>query len=174
MNIVVVMTIVLAILGSACTAGDSSEHKKESNTSDVNWVSYDEGLKLAAESGKVIFVDFYTNWCKFCKKMDIETFSKPEIAEVFEKRFINVKVNAESNKKITLPDGNLSGRELARSFGVRGYPTYWFLKSDGEKINYYSGFAPPEKFIHILKFVGEGHYENKSFQDYLKEATASK
>jgi thioredoxin-related protein len=159
--------LVLALIVMT-TSGISDPSKSETKES-PNWVKYDEGLKLAMKTERPILVDFYTNWCRFCKKMDKETFSDTMIAEFLNENFVTVKVNAESRNTVKTADGAVSERQLARSFGVRGYPTYWFLKPNGEKINYSSGYAPPNKFINILRYIGEGHYESKTFKDYLSE-----
>jgi thioredoxin-related protein len=156
----------------SCSAGNSEE-KSQSSTEKINWLSYDAGIKKAAEENKIIVLDFYTTWCKFCVKMDKETFSQKEIIDYFNENFIAIKVNAESKKKIDLPTGAKTGVELARSFGVRGYPSHWFLKPNLEKITNLPGYSPAEKFIHIITFIGDGHYENTKFEDYMKQATSA-
>ena len=101
--------------------------------------------------------------------MDRETFSNKEIIDYFNENFVTVKVNAESKTKMKLPDGEFTGRELSKSYGVRGYPTYWFLKPDGTRINFISGYSPPAKFLPVLQFVGGRHYENMTFQEYISQ-----
>lgn len=160
----IIMIMAIGILSAAAigTAGESSKK------AGITWVNLDEGLKLASKTDKMVFIDFYTNWCKFCHKMDNETFSDKQIIDYFNDHFIAVKVNAESNTKLNLPDGELSGREVSRQYGVRGYPTYWFLKSNGEKINYTSGYAPPTRFLPMLQFIGDKHYENMTFREFIE------
>jgi thioredoxin-related protein len=154
----------IAMTATGVTDPSESQARKE-----FKWLKYDEGLKLAMQMEKPILVDFYTDWCRFCKKMDKETFSDNMIAEFLNENFVTVKVNAESKNSVKTEEGTVSERQLARSFGVRGYPTYWFLKPNGEKINYSSGYAPPERFINILRYIGEGHYESKTFKEYISE-----
>jgi thioredoxin-related protein len=152
----------MVFISAVCTADETPKEKDG-----ITWVKYDEGLKLAAKTEKMIFIDFYTNWCKFCHKMEKETFSNKEVVDYFNANFIGVKINGDSKIKMKLPEGEFNGKELARMFRIRGYPTYWFLKSDGEKINFISGYAPPEKFLPVLQFVGGKHYENMSFREYV-------
>lgn len=166
LNILAII-IGMFFISAVCTA-DDAQTPKDKEKSGITWVKYDEGLKLAEKLDKMIFIDFYTSWCKFCHKMDKETFSNKEIIDYFNEHFIAVKVDAESKTKMKLPDGEYSGRDLARKFGIRGYPNYWFLKSSGEKITSYPGYAPPEKFLPVITFIGDGHYENMTFADFLK------
>jgi len=159
--------IAFVLLFSCATADEKA------GTAGIKWLTYEEGLKAAAKQGKFLFVDFYTNWCGYCKKMDKETFTNKEVVEYLNKNFVAVKVNAESKETMNLPEGPIDGIKLARSYGVTGYPTYWFVESNGSKINKMPGYAPPDKFLPVLKFIGDGHYKTKSFKDYI-ESTQNK
>jgi len=161
-NILMILVGII-FLSSAGIADETSQ--KEG----ILWVNYDEGLALAAKTDKMIIVDFYTDWCKFCHKMDRETFSDKEVIKYFNDTFIGVKINGDSKTKMKLPQGEFSGRELSQMFGVRGYPTYWFLKPDGERINYTSGYSPATRFLPLLKYVGGKHYENMTFKEFIDQ-----
>ena len=43
---------------------------------EVQWMSWEEAAQLASteENPKKIFIDVYTDWCGWCKKMDKDTF----------------------------------------------------------------------------------------------------
>ena len=162
--------IVLIFISSAAillfTAGTNAG--ESSGKDGITWVKYDEGLKLASKLDKIVFVDFYTNWCKFCHKMDKETFADKKVIDYFNDHFIAVKVNAESNTKMSLPDGDISGREVSRQFGVRSYPTYWFLEPDGQKINYIPGYRPASQFLPMIQYIGDKYYQNMTFKEYIE------
>jgi thioredoxin-related protein len=157
----------------ASTAKNSPAATNTPVGDEIAWQKYDDGLKLASQSNRPILVDFYTNWCGWCKKMDKTTYADPTVVEYMKTKFVAVKVNAESREAIELPSGKIDGRMLARSFGVTGYPSIWFLESDGKKINNLPGFVPPERFIHVLRYIGDGVYKSQSFKDYYAKATAS-
>ena len=174
LTLVIILAGVLTYAGISATDAEEAKPAKDAKMAKaakdavaLSWVKYDKGLELAAKENKPIMVDFYTNWCKFCKKMDNETFTDGTVARYLDENFVLVKVNAESNETVITSNGNLSERQLSQSFGVRGYPAYWFLKSNGEKINNVPGYVPPDKFITILRYFGEGHYETTTWKDYL-------
>ena len=68
--------------------------KKPKGEKDVKWLSFEEAQKLAAKTPKKIFVDVYTDWCGWCKKMDKNTLSDPGIKDYLNKKYYAVKLNA--------------------------------------------------------------------------------
>lgn len=54
-------------------------------------------ISMAESQKKNLFIDTYTKYCKPCKRMEIE-FSDPELANYFNKNFVNVRVNMEGDR----------------------------------------------------------------------------
>ncbi len=109
---------------------------------------YSSAQSLAEKGGKMIFVDFYTDWCAPCKKMTQTIFPQKEVGDFFNENFINLKVNAEKGE----------GVELAKKYSISEYPTFIFLNSNGEIIYRFMGSreAPAlikegEKAIQLFK-----------------------
>ncbi len=138
----------------------------------LDWLSYDEGLALAEKENKYVLIDFYTDWCGYCQKMERETYSKEEVKRILSENFVTVKVNAESNNKVREKGEEITERELARRYNVSGYPTIWFLESNQQRIALLPGFVPAEQFILVIKYIGEGWYKNISFEEYFKKNTS--
>ena len=61
-----------------CSAEAENSEKKSakalSHKHQVTWIGFNEGLEKAAKEKKNILVDFYTDWCHWCKVMDEKTF----------------------------------------------------------------------------------------------------
>jgi len=85
--------------------------------------SYKQAVRKAGESGKLLMIDFYTDWCGYCKKMDKQIEEIPDTVN----KFAYYKVNAEQD------------RALAKQFKVRGYPTVVIVKPDGSEFHRWSG-----------------------------------
>lgn len=126
----------------------------------VNWKSYDSALSKAKNEGKLIYLYFYTDWCKYCKKMDKETLSDPKVAKYLNRTFIPVRINPDKNKK---------NKEIASKFGVRGFPANGFAKDGTRPLTILPGYIPPEKLLDVLKYLGSGSYEKMPFTDFLKK-----
>ena len=66
----------------------------------INWVSLQEADSLYQIQPKPFFVDVYTDWCGWCKRMDATTFSNQEIANYLNQNFYAVKLDAETKDSI--------------------------------------------------------------------------
>ena len=158
-----VLTGLTVMILAGC--GGGSEEK----TAD-GWLTFNRGMELAASSGKPVIIDFYTSWCKWCKVMDRDTFSNPEVKAVLEKDFITIRINAENRSdKLRFKGKEYTSVELTRSFKLRGYPSLAYLESDGELIMVVPGFKEPKVFMPTLKYITEGCYrENVTLDEYLR------
>jgi thioredoxin-related protein len=68
----------------------------------IEWLSYEEGLKLQEKSGKIVMIDIVRSECHFCNEMEVEVFNNKEMIKYLGERFIAVKINLD---KDTLPLG---------------------------------------------------------------------
>jgi len=101
--------------------------------------------KAAAKSGKLIMIDFYTDWCGWCKRLDRDTFPNKAVIKLSQD-FVPLKLNAEK-----------TGRPLARRYGVRGYPTILFLDHKGKLVGRIGGYLRPGPFADALKRIQAKH-----------------
>ncbi len=141
---------------------------KAQQTETIKWLKYDEGVKLAAKLNKPMIIDFYTEWCGWCKKMDKTTYSDPGIVKYINQAFVPIKLNPELKEQYNLPDGTRDARSIGRAYGVSSYPQTWFVESDGKKIDKMPGYLTADKFIVVLKYIGDGIYKKQSWSEYQK------
>lgn len=80
--------------------------------------------KQALHEGKLIFINFYADWCLPCKVMQESTFKDPDIAIFMNRYYINIHVNAESEK----------GKVLRAAYTVNVLPTLLFYDVKGDEV----------------------------------------
>lgn len=117
-----------------------------------NW---EETKALAIKENKLIFVDFYTQWCGPCYNMAKNVFTLYSVGSFYNSNFVNAKIDAENGEGIT----------LAKKFGVRSYPTYCFINPKTEEVVHRAGSnIPADVFI----FVGNSALDPSKTSVYLE------
>lgn len=138
---------------------------------EVRWRSWDEGLREASESSRPVLVDVYTDWCGWCRRMDRDVYAREDVRAYLAKRFVTVKLNPESRANGQYEGKVQTSRALAQRFRVTGYPTSVFLRAGGDHIVNVSGYVPADRFLLILRYIGEGHLDRGTpFEEFEKQS----
>ncbi|WP_215224107.1 thioredoxin family protein [Echinicola shivajiensis] len=66
----------------------------------IQWISFGRLEDSLEVKPKKVFIDFYTDWCSYCKKMDRKVFTKAEVIEKINKEFYAVRMDAETQDSI--------------------------------------------------------------------------
>jgi thioredoxin-related protein len=107
--------------------------------------SYEDALKEAKEKNKLVFIDLWTTWCGWCKRLDKDTYSDDSVAAEM-KDIVCFNIDAESKE----------GVPLAKKYNVRGYPALILLSSDGSFRDQIGGYLKPEEFKREIQRVRSG------------------
>ncbi|MEO1258343.1 MAG: thioredoxin family protein [Bacteroidota bacterium] len=67
----------------------------------VRWLSFEELEDSLSVKPKKVFIDFYTDWCTYCRKMDKVVFTNSEVVGVLNDQYYAVRFNAETDATIT-------------------------------------------------------------------------
>ena len=144
----------------------------------IQWMSIEDAyeLTLTEENPKKIFIDVYTDWCGWCKRMDKATFQNEEVATYMNEHYYNVKFDAEQKESVEIlgntfkfvPQGNRGYHELAAALlnGKMSYPTVVFLNRKFEMLSPVPGYQESLAFMNIAKYFGDNIYLETSWQDY--------
>ena len=105
----------------------------------VDWYPWgDEALELAKKQNKLIFLSVGYSTCYWCHVMEREVFSNPEIAEMMNQNFINIKIDRE--ERPDLDEIYMTATQLLIQRG--GWPNSVFLTPDLKP--FYAGtYFPP-------------------------------
>jgi thioredoxin-related protein len=160
-------------------------------TAKINWMTWDEAVAQSKkdEKPKKIFIDFYTDWCGWCKRMDASTFANPTVVEYMNRNYYAVKFDAECmdtivfngttfmNSKPTVKKSGSRGNVhiLAYSLleGQLSYPSYTILDANFSRLHILKGFKEVEPLLGtLLFFSGEEfkHYHNYVHAQWQRNA----
>lgn len=167
-----VYTLALVIFMPYLSSGQKSA-KKEG----IHWYSFEEAYNLNKKKPKKVFVDVYTDWCGWCKKMDAETFANPMVAAYMQEHYYCVKLDAERKDTVVIdgstfvnpnPKSTRSTHQLANELlrNKMSYPSYVFLSEKGQLLTVVSGYQPPKEFEPIIKYFGENAYLKQSWEEF--------
>lgn len=111
----------------------------EASRSELPWFTdINLAFQNAAETNRLVFVDFYTEWCSWCKKLDQQTFVDPEFQAISSK-FVLLKVDGDKQL------------DFCTKYKVRAYPTMLFLRANGEEVKRIIGFVPATTLVPVMK-----------------------
>ena len=148
----------------------------------INWMTFEEAVKLNETNPKKIFIDVYTDWCGWCTKMDQTTFTDKNVVAYMNENFYAVKFNAEQAEPIEFsgytftnknPNGVRKGtHELAQALlqGKMSYPSYVFMNENNQLITTVPGYIEAYNFLYILKYFGSDAFKTQSWEEYFKRA----
>jgi thioredoxin-related protein len=138
-----ILTALLAIAflfaGSQCT-------QKEPN--------YLTALGRAKSENKLLLLDFTgSDWCIGCMKLEKKVFSTTTFKDYAEKNLVMMKVDFPQNKKQSKAVEE-QNEELARRYGVEGFPTIVIVNTEGKALGQfmYREGGPEEVIAEIEKF----------------------
>jgi thioredoxin-related protein len=143
----------------------------------INWLSFEEAVKKQQEQARPIFIDMYTDWCGWCKKLDSETFSDPGIAYYINNSFYPVKFDAETKDTIhykgkqyvNTGTGKRSTHELAMELleNRPSYPSMVYINAQGKSFRT-AGYMDAKKLEPVLIYFAEQIYNTAAFDDFNK------
>ena len=148
----------------------------QERSKNVKWYTFQEAVKLSKENPKKLFIDVYTDWCGWCKKMDKETFEHPEIAKILNGEYYPVKFDAESKEPVNFVGKtfiNEGGRSrnphqlaVALLQGQMSYPSVAYMTEDLQLITAVPGYLTPEQIEPILLYFASDHYKTKKWEEF--------
>lgn len=168
-----VFGVVLA--GVVCTVASFRPVEK---TGEVKWLTFEQAIEKSKTEKRKIFIDVYTDWCGWCKVMDKNTFSEPNVAKILNEEFYPVKFNAEQREDVVLgpttykfvPSGSNGYHQLAAALlnNKLSYPTVVFLDENFGMIQPVPGYQKPEEFHKMIQYIGQDHYKTITWADWPK------
>jgi thioredoxin-related protein len=144
----------------------------------INWMTLEQAIEKSKTEKKKIFVDVYTDWCGWCKRMDETTFADARVAEYMNANYYCVKFNAEQQQDIVFKNktyhfkkiGTRGYHELAAEWlnNRMSYPTVVFINEDFEVIQPLPNYVEAARFETIITYFGTNSYKKTPWETYEK------
>jgi len=153
--------------------------KEKVSEGKINWMTWEEAVEKSKTTKKKIFIDIYTQWCGWCKRMNTTTFNEAHIADYINKHYYPVKFDAEQTDPITfkgttykfVKSGKRGYHKLAMTFaqGNLSFPTFIFMDENQEVLQPFPGYLDAKKFEKIMTFYGDNHFKTIPWSSYQKD-----
>lgn len=128
----------------------------------ITWLKFEEAVAANQSDPKMLLVDVYTDWCGWCKKMDKETFTDPEVVKYVNENFYAVKLNAEDNERtFDFMGKKFSEAQMAASMRVRSYPNFVIIEPTLQNIAQLPGYRPADAFLEGINELIEKAFRPK-------------
>jgi thioredoxin-related protein len=148
----------------------------------ISWLTPQE-LKIAQQNEpRLVYVDVYTSWCGWCKKMEAEAFQDSFIVHYLNEHYYAVKFDAETSATISFNDSNYQTQtgakynDLAIYFleGKLFFPSSAILGKNSKRITSVKGYLTPEKLEKILVFFEEEFFQGGDWTVFDKSYVRQK
>jgi thioredoxin-related protein len=146
---------------------DKAADKNEPNAAKVEWMAFDAAMEKAATDKRYVVVDFYTDWCKWCKVMEEKTYTDTLVIKVLKEKFVTAKINGESSENITFKGKTMTQQDFTMGMRVSGFPSTLFMDNDGKVIGIIPGYIEAPNYLKILSYITTESYKKMTLDDYI-------
>jgi thioredoxin-like negative regulator of GroEL len=122
---------------------------------------YGSARKEAVDKGKPLLLDFGTESCTWCRKLDVTTFRDPSVVSLLNDQFVTLKVDAEREPMLT------------QALRVQQYPTMVLAGPDGKILGVLEGYQEAPRMVDQLRKVAAAYTSpDWMVRDYQEAAKA--
>lgn len=139
---ITLFAILMALTAASCSSSSSTSSDAIAWQPDVY-----AAFKTAAQEEKNVLLYLNADWCGYCRKMEAETFTDPEVLKELGDAFVWVKLDGDKD-----PDGN----RFKNRFNVRGYPAIFILDAEENELDRIAGYLPSDRFLEMMVSMRDG------------------
>lgn len=173
-------TICILLFTLLITSSFVPDTTNNSDDGIIHWMTWEEAMEANKITPKKMFVDVYTEWCGYCKKMDQFTFKDADVMAALREDFYAIKFDAEQKEVISYkgmdyefePGGRRGAHQLAKALldGRMAYPSFAYLDENTNIIMASPGYKKPAQILGELGYISTDSYKEMNLEDYVKRA----
>ncbi|MFM2305855.1 MAG: hypothetical protein RLZZ367_524 [Bacteroidota bacterium] len=179
------VTVLLNVCFAGIVSAQQQQAQPDAEGSLVKWMTLQEAMEKTKTVPRPIIMDFYTDWCGWCKRMMATTYANPGLAQYINQNFYPVKFNAETKDTIEYLGqkyGPLGvGQRTTNALAVKllqnklVYPTTLFMNNFDKQKNDFSfsmlaqGYLDNQKIEPMLVFTLENVFRNCAYEEYKSQ-----
>lgn len=118
-----------------------------------------EAMAKARKEKKMLFIDFYADWCAPCKMMEKEVFTLPGIGDYFGQHFICCKIDADAP----------ANKAAVERYQVTALPTMLFTDAGGKVLRTLNGALPGDELLHEARVATGDALSFEQLYDKIKK-----
>lgn len=99
--------------------------------------------EMAVKQGKLVFIDLYASWCPPCKMMERLVFSRKDVGDFMDQRFVAAKYNTDKP----------TGKKLLSRYGNGAIPLYLIFDTKGELLGRIQGASSADEFMESVRKI---------------------
>ena len=136
------------------------------------FVSYEEGMPLAKQAQKPVFILFGLEPCPFCDQLNANTFSNAKLRELYGREYVLIYMEIKGlneRSQHVLPDGaTISHKDFVRRHRAFVAPAWAYYDRNGVKVFQGAGSEETaENFFNFHAYVASEHYKQATFNEFL-------
>lgn len=161
--ILAVSTCSIIIQSCAQTANAEKPAKEVFEYTTLQWNTLENIEATVKNDPKPVIIDVYTDWCKWCKVMDQQTFSDANVVQYLQQNYHMVKLNAEQKEAINfkgkqynyVQNGRRGYNQVAAELckGQLSYPSFVVLDKNLNPVQILKGFKSPDQLLGSLQNI---------------------
>ena len=130
----------------------------------LQWTSFENLNDSLRKERRPLLIFIHTDWCKYCKMMEVKTFTNPELVKILNREFYCLDLNAEEARTIPFLNRkykfkatgvNTGVHELAELLGTEKgrltYPTTVFFDQNLQLLSRVAGALDAKQLQQICE-----------------------
>ncbi len=142
----------------------------------IKWISFNELANYQQQEKRPVLIDVYTDWCGWCKKLDVTTYADPNIINYVNQSFYAIKFDAETHDTITYLGIKYFNKNAAKksthdlAVHLMGnnlsYPTSIFLNKESNPALVVPGYQESNDMAPFLVYFAENLQNTANINDF--------